>query len=78
VRFRAECFQVGHEVRIYAGDTPRSLAPGWVDGQVVAAQRRLLLGEFFRIFADNAQRSWAPLWCIDRAFQTSQVRDSFR
>jgi hypothetical protein len=25
--------------------------------------------EFFRVFADNAQRSWSPLWCLERGLQ---------
>jgi hypothetical protein len=25
--------------------------------------------EFFRIFADNAQRAWAPIWCLERGLQ---------
>jgi hypothetical protein len=37
--------------------------------------------EFFRIFADNAQRSWIPLWCLQRGLGLAgpevRVRDWF-
>jgi len=126
IRFRVENFPIGAEVCLYAGDTPDSLATGWVRGHIVSVRKafrpdwndgspnagyfwelgiepltpvwadtralhaspsepRLLHArdfvdlfrakesypEFFRIFVDNAQRSWTPLWCVERGLQLS-------
>jgi hypothetical protein len=34
--------------------------------------------EFFRIFSDNAQRAWAPIWCLERGLQLSRAGTTMR